>query len=550
VSDQSGPLFRVTPPTAKSPVKVEQVDLEIGSSQGMLWAFDSLYVVVNSKGTTRESGLYRLRDTNDDDKLDSIKLLKSFKDRSNEGAGHGEHGPHAVVLGPDKKSLYIVAGNFTNAPEPLADTSPAKNWAEDQLLPRMADGKGHDPNINAPASWVCRTDKDGKTWELFAMGMRNAYDIAFNRDGELFTYDSDMEWDIGSPWYRPTRLNHLVSASDSGWRHGSGKFPVYYPDTLPSLLDVGVGSPTGVTFGVSAKFPAKYQHAYFAADWAYGKIFAVHMEPHGATYRATHETFIVGKPFAVMLDSGMTADQIIFGLAVFLLAGTVKGLVGLGLPTVVIALTTLVLPLTESIAMIALPTIFTNVWQAAVGGNLVKIVRRQWPLIVPLAIALYLTMWLVGQKGPNWAFIVLAMVLMVYSGLGLLRIRLHIHADLEKPLAPVIGTISGFVAGVVGVPIIPLMPYLQGLDVKPSELVQTLGVVLCATSLTLTFSLLNFGLLDGPRAVVSAAAVVPALAGMWLGQQIRQRLSVEQFRLAVFWALLLTGLYTFASRVL
>ena len=246
----------------------------------------------------------------------------------------------------------------------------------------------------------------------------------------------------------------------------------------------------------------------------------------------------------------MTTAEIAFGFAVFLLAGAVKGLVGLGLPTITIALTSLVLPLTESIALIALPTIFTNVWQAAIGGNFRVIVRRQWPLIVPLAIALYLTMWLVGQKGPNWAFLVLAAVLILYSGLGLLRIRLHIHADLEKPLAPVIGVVSGFVAGLVGVQIIPLMPYLQGLDIKPSELVQSLGVVLCATSLTLTVSLLNFGLLDGPRAIVSAAAVVPALAGMWVGQQIRLRLSVEQFRLAVFWALLLTGLYTFASRLL
>jgi uncharacterized membrane protein YfcA len=246
----------------------------------------------------------------------------------------------------------------------------------------------------------------------------------------------------------------------------------------------------------------------------------------------------------------MTTAEIAFGLAVFLLAGTVKGLVGLGLPTITIALTSLVLPLTEAIALIALPTIFTNVWQAAIGGKFWVILRRQWPLIVPLMIALYLTMWLVGQKGPNWAFLVLAAVLIVYSGLGLLRIRLHIHADLEKPLAPVIGVVSGFVAGLVGVPIIPLMPYLQGLDIKPSELVQSLGVVLCATSLTLTVSLLNFGLLDGPRAIVSAAAVVPALAGMWVGQQIRLRLSVEQFRLAVFWALLLTGLYTFASRLL
>lgn len=246
----------------------------------------------------------------------------------------------------------------------------------------------------------------------------------------------------------------------------------------------------------------------------------------------------------------MTTQDIVFGLSVFLLAGTVKGLVGLGLPTITIALTSLVLPLTESIALIALPTIFTNVWQAAIGGQFRIIARRQWPLIVPLAISLYLTMWLIGQKGPNWAFLVLAAVLIVYSGLGLLRIRLHIHADLERPLAPVVGVVSGVVAGLVGVPIIPLMPYLQGLDIKPSELVQTLGVVLCATSLTLTASLLFFGLLDGPRAIVSAAAVVPALAGMWVGQQIRLRLSVDQFRLAVFWALLLTGVYTFTSRLL
>ena len=111
-----------------------------------------------------------------------------------------------------------------------------------------------------------------------------------------------------------------------------------------------------------------------------------------------------------------STSQIIFGLAVFLLAGTVKGLVGLGLPTITIALTSLVLPLPEAIALIALPTIVTNIWQAAVGGRFWIILRRQWPLIVPLAVVLYLTMWLVGQKGPNWAFLVLAAVLIVYSG--------------------------------------------------------------------------------------------------------------------------------------
>ena len=197
----------------------------------------------------------------------------------------------------------------------------------------------------------------------------------------------------------------------------------------------------------------------------------------------------------------MTTEHILLALAVFLIAGVVKGLVGLGLPTITIALTSLVLPLSDTIALIALPTIFTNLWQAAVGGKFWRILRRQWPLIVPLAVTLYLTMWTVGRKAPDWAFLVLAIVLVVYSALGLFRIRLQIHADLEKPLAPVIGVISGFVAGLVGVPVIPLMPYLQGLDIKPTELVQTLGVVLCATSLTLTVSLLKFGLLDGPHAL-------------------------------------------------
>ncbi len=246
----------------------------------------------------------------------------------------------------------------------------------------------------------------------------------------------------------------------------------------------------------------------------------------------------------------MTTDQIIFGLAVFLIAGTVKGLVGLGLPTITIALTSLVLPLTEAIALVALPTVITNIWQAGVGGRFRYIVRRHWPLIVPLVVALYLTMWLVGQKGPNWASVVLGLVLVVYGAMGLLRLRLRLPLDLEKPLAPVIGVVSGFVAGLVGVPVIPLMPYLQALEIRPAELVQTLGIVLCATSLALTGSLLNFGLLDGPHALLSAAAMVPSVAGMWIGQRIRAGLSVEQFRVAVFTALALTGLYTVLSRLL
>ncbi|HTL31018.1 MAG TPA: c-type cytochrome [Tepidisphaeraceae bacterium] len=298
VSDQAGGLFRVTPSKGNSPTKVEPVDLDIGSAQGLLWAFDSLYVVVNGMKMTHESGLYRLRDTNGDDKLDQIDTLKLFQNRTKEGPAFGEHGPHAVVLGPDKK-LYLVAGNFSNMPQGILPTSPAQNWAEDLFLERMPDGRGHDPTIYAPGSWVCRTDENGKTWEAFAMGMRNAYDIAFNPDGELFTFDSDMEWDMGMPWYRPTRICHVVSGAEFGWRNGSAKWPTYYPDSVPPVVNIGPGSPTGVTFGTGAKFPAKYQRAFFANDWAYGKIYAVYLKEDGAGYKADFEPFVIGKPFDV-----------------------------------------------------------------------------------------------------------------------------------------------------------------------------------------------------------------------------------------------------------
>ena len=298
VCDQDGSIYRVTPAAGKTPTKVEQVNLDIGHAQGLLWAFDSLYVVVNAGNVPNGSGLYRLRDTNGDDKLDQITLLKKFENRTKDGPGWGEHGPHAVVLGPDKK-LYVVAGNFTHVPEPVAPTSPAQNYAEDLLLERMPDGKGHDPTIMAPGSCISRTDADGKTWETFAVGMRNAYDMAFSPEGELFTFDSDMEWDMGMPWYRPIRICHVVSGAEFGWRNGSAKWPTYYPDSVPPVVNVGPGSPTGVTFGTGAKFPAKYQRAFFANDWAYGKVYAVHLKPNGASYTADFEPFIVGKPFDV-----------------------------------------------------------------------------------------------------------------------------------------------------------------------------------------------------------------------------------------------------------
>jgi len=287
VSDQHGKLYRVTPSkpgAAVSGTRVEALQAEIGMAQGLLYAFDSLYVVVNGMGK-RQSGLYRLKDTTGDDQFDEVKLLRELT------GPMGEHGPHAIRLSPDGTSLYLCAGNHSDLPE-LARSRAPRNWQLDNLLPRMWDAGGHAVGILAPGGWICKTDPDGREFELISSGFRNEYDIAFNADGELFTYDADMEWDIGSPWYRPTRVNHVTSGSEFGWRSGSGKWPSYYLDSLPSVVDIGPGCPTGINFGTGARFPEKYQRALFMADWSYGIIYAVHMTPVGATYRGQAERFI------------------------------------------------------------------------------------------------------------------------------------------------------------------------------------------------------------------------------------------------------------------
>ena len=291
VSDQNGSLYRVTPGSNAASTKVEKLQADIGQAHGLLCAFDSLYVMVNGNAA-EGSGLYRVRDTDGDDQYDEVRLLRKIT-----GAG-GEHGPHGIVLSPDGESIYLCAGNHTDLPKPEVSRLP-RNWQEDQLLPRMWDAGGHAIGILAPGGWICNTDPEGKAFELVGSGFRNAFDLAFNEAGELFTYDADMEWDIGSPWYRPTRVCHVTSGSEFGWRSGTGKWPAYYPDSLPAVVDIGPGSPTGITFGTGARFPARYQRALFVCDWSYGLLYAVHLAPNGSSYTGTIEKIATGAPLPV-----------------------------------------------------------------------------------------------------------------------------------------------------------------------------------------------------------------------------------------------------------
>lgn len=288
IAPDPGGLLRLTLADGGQVAKIDKLTAPINGAQGMLCAFDSLYV--NNAAGPDGHGFYRLRDTDGDDQFEKADLLRAFN--------RSDHGAHAVVLGPDKM-IYVMNGNFSGLPADLAPTSPHRNYKEDLLLPRLWDPNGHALGVLSPGGYVARTAADGKNWELRLAGFRNPYDIAFNSDGEMFTYDADMEWDMGAPWYRPTRVNHCVSGGESGWRSGSGKWPASYPDSLPAAVDIGKGSPTGVAFGTGAKFPPRYQEAFFILDWAYGKIFAVHLKPDGASYTGTFETFLEGRPLNV-----------------------------------------------------------------------------------------------------------------------------------------------------------------------------------------------------------------------------------------------------------
>ena len=301
VSDQYGKLYRVTPSTTGNPAdtKVDPINVNLGMAQGLLHTKDGLYVDVNGEGildkdqkdAPRGPGLYRLQDLDGDEQFEKIERIIPL-------TGGGEHGPHAIIPGPDGR-LYLCAGNQTDLPEKIDRSRVPRHWNEDHLLGRMPDGRGFMANRLAPGGFILSFNADGSDVELVSTGFRNEYDIAFNPLGDLFTYDADMEWDIGTPWYRPTRVNHVISGAEFGWRNGTGKWPEYFADSFGAVANIGYGSPTGIAFGTGAKFPAKFQNALYVSDWSYGVVYAVHLEPEGASYKSTFEPFVSASPMPV-----------------------------------------------------------------------------------------------------------------------------------------------------------------------------------------------------------------------------------------------------------
>jgi len=265
-------LLRMEIPKDKSTQpKLETINDTLKECRGI--AFHEKILFANANNS---KGFYQLRDTNDDDHFDEVTLLQATEG----GAGHGRND---LAIGPDGW-IHAIQGDSVTVPENSQRLTVPEPDAPKEL--------GH---------WL-RTKGDGKSWEVRARGLRNPYGIAFNPHGEAFTYDADNEGDVGLPFYRPTRINHLVSGANYGWHQQEGNtrnMTVYSPDSVPSTYDVGRGSPTAVKFGTRSNFPYPWKEALFALDWAYGRIIAVHLTPRGASYYGSGEIFLEGRPLNV-----------------------------------------------------------------------------------------------------------------------------------------------------------------------------------------------------------------------------------------------------------
>lgn len=270
-------------------IHVRECCKDLENVQGILPLNGDLYVTGNGP---QGVGLYHLSDNNRDGMYEVESRILSFKGQL------GEHGPHGIALGPDGM-IYVIVGNASGIEGETAETSPAKHFYEGNLLPRIEDPGGHAAGIRSPGGTIVRVSFDGSKREIVASGIRNAYDLAFNKNGDLFFHDSDMESDIGTPWYRPTRVYHAVDGADFGWRSGTAKFADYFIDNTPGIADTGRGSPTGAVVYDHVMMPIRYHGSLFLGDWSEGRILAVHMDREKDSYVTETETFLTSSPLTV-----------------------------------------------------------------------------------------------------------------------------------------------------------------------------------------------------------------------------------------------------------
>lgn len=228
---------------------------------------------------------------------------------------------------------------------------------------------------------------------------------------------------------------------------------------------------------------------------------------------------------------------------IFLLAGVVKGVVGLGLPTVAMGLLSLRMPPAEAAAILLLPSFITNVWQLTEGSHLGSLVRRLWSTLLAIFMSTVVAAGIIASTKSAVAITALGGALLLYAAAGLLNVHINVSPQAERWAGPLVGTVTGFITGVTGTFVVPAVPWLAGLGLARDELVQALGLAFTVSTVALGLGLLCHDALALPSVSTSALAVVPALLGMMLGSRIRQRISPVRFRRWFFVGLGLLALH-------
>lgn len=243
----------------------------------------------------------------------------------------------------------------------------------------------------------------------------------------------------------------------------------------------------------------------------------------------------------------MPDSLIVLIAAVFAVAGFVKGVIGLGLPTVSMGLLAVAMTPVQALTIVILPALVTNVWQTFVGPYLRDIVRRLWPLMLGTVIGIWSCGGLMTGPYARSGAIVLGLLLVVYALVSLVKFTFSVVPAHEKWIGGIVGLASGAIAAATGVQVIPSMPFMQSIGMEKEELVQALGVFFTVATLAQAFNVTSAGLLNASTAIPGVVAMAAAFAGMFIGQAVRNRLQPEAFRRWFLIAMLLLGLYLAGS---
>lgn len=228
-------------------------------------------------------------------------------------------------------------------------------------------------------------------------------------------------------------------------------------------------------------------------------------------------------------------------------AGFVKGVIGLGLPTVSIGLLATQMPPAHALAIVIVPAIVTNIWQTFVGPYLRDIIRRLWPLMLGTVIGIWACAGMMTGPYANISIVILGLLLVIYGAISLTKLRFTVAPKNERWIGGIVGLITGAISGTTGVQVIPSMPFMQAIGMERDELVQALGVFFTTATIALSFNLTAAGLLTSATAVPGLVALIAAFAGMFIGQAVRTRLNQDTFRRWFLIAMMLLGTYLAAS---